>query len=242
MLRVLFILMVGVVVSWAARLDSFYGNWVGRGGITKVVIAPNGLTPRVHIYGKCHPSACDWGVVKANAYGPRVVANLNLQTRALVAIYHKSFAQRIVVIKKLGLRRIKVEVFTKFTDGSGRSNYVKSYILERSLLGEPIQVIRPLSPPNHAVFHHYPRRTTLRWTPLSNAKYYVVEIDCYHCCKANRWCYNVQGKAWQKVKVYSTSYTFNFVGAQPGRWRVWAVYKNGRRSAKTPWQYFRYTR
>ena len=31
-----------------------------------------------------------------------------------------------------------------------------------------------------------------------------------------------------------------FVGAQPGRWRVWAVDKEGREGFKSPWRLFVY--
>jgi hypothetical protein len=37
-------------------------------------------------------------------------------------------------------------------------------------------------------------------------------------------------------------YTFDFVGAQPGRWRVWALDKNGKPGQKSPWWTFHYTR
>jgi len=33
---------------------------------------------------------------------------------------------------------------------------------------------------------------------------------------------------------------FSFVGAQPGRWRVWAVDKEGREGFKSPWRRYVY--
>jgi len=39
----------------------------------------------------------------------------------------------------------------------------------------------------------------------------------------------------------STTYTFNFVGAQPGRWRVWAVNGSGMPGSKSGWREFRFT-
>jgi hypothetical protein len=42
------------------------------------------------------------------------------------------------------------------------------------------------------------------------------------------------------TKLNSTSYEFGFAGAQPGRWRVWAVDKDGREGFKSPWRTFVY--
>ena len=38
------------------------------------------------------------------------------------------------------------------------------------------------------------------------------------------------------------TYTFNFVGAQPGCWRVWAVDEQGHEGPKSPWWEFVYTK
>jgi len=242
LLRVLLFLFFSFSIANAAKLSSFYGTWTGNGGIVKVVIKPNGLSPKVSIYGKCHPTACRWGEVRSRAYGYSVSSNLRYNTSVLVALYNPQFARKIVTIKKSGLNKIKVEVFTRFTDGSGRNSFVKSYILKRNLLREPLRVILPISPRNHSVFNHYPRTTTLRWRGVSNVEYYIVQIDCFHCCQTNRWCYDVNRRGLKQVRVYNTKYTFNFVGAQSGRWRVWGILRNGRKTSKTAWQYFKYTR
>jgi hypothetical protein len=41
--------------------------------------------------------------------------------------------------------------------------------------------------------------------------------------------------------VKGTQYTFEFVGAQPGRWRVWAVDAGGKEGPKTGWWEFTFT-
>ena len=69
-----------------------------------------------------------------------------------------------------------------------------------------------------------------------------MEIDCYQCCEANKWCAEV-GRVWKvQSRLNNTNYTFVFVGAQPGRWRVWAVDAAGRPGRKSPWWEFRFTR
>lgn len=117
-------------------------------------------------------------------------------------------------------------------------NYRKTWSAAVERLSAP----RQLSPANGAVFHHYPRTTTLRWSAVPGAAKYTVEIDCYHCCQSNKWCTDV-GRTHKLVpNVRATTYTFNFVGAQPGRWRVWAMDTADREGRKSGWREFRYTR
>lgn len=104
-----------------------------------------------------------------------------------------------------------------------------------------LNVPQPLSPAHGTVFSHYPRVTALHWQPVTNATSYTVEVDCYHCCAMNKWCSDV-GKIWTIIpNIRTTTHTFHFVGAQPGRWRVWAVDGTGREGPKSNWQEFRYT-
>ncbi len=98
-----------------------------------------------------------------------------------------------------------------------------------------------LAPPNGAVFDHYPRTTGLEWSVVPGATTYTVEIDCFHCCSVNQWCTDV-GQTWSVVSdIETTTYSFDFVGAQPGRWRVWAVGAAGQ-GPKSGWWEFEYTR
>ena len=101
----------------------------------------------------------------------------------------------------------------------------------------PIQI----SPGNNSVFSIYPRTTELRWTIVPNAAKYLVEIQ--------EWTYGskIEDGYWDStfypvVVTYTNSFIFDFVGAQPGRWRVWAVDATGQNSSKTDWWIFTYTR
>jgi hypothetical protein len=100
-----------------------------------------------------------------------------------------------------------------------------------------------LSPADNQVFSIYPRATLLEWKPLEGAVSYAVEIDV---CQARTrpQCGDPQplflpGNAPTR-NLTTTSYQFNFVGAQPGRWRVWAVDKDGRDGFKSEWRIFVY--
>jgi len=113
---------------------------------------------------------------------------------------------------------------------SKRFNYTKTW----SLLAAPVQ----LSPASGTAFNNYPRTTTLRWSAASGAASYTVEVQ--YCQSAG--C-AVSAQNFRLVSnLTTTSYTFDFVGAQPGRWRVWAVDAAGHESPKTNWWGFSYTR
>lgn len=87
-----------------------------------------------------------------------------------------------------------------------------------------------LFPADHAVFHHYPRTLTLRWAAAPGAAGYGVEV-------------RFEQAIWVLAPhVPGTSYTLQFVGAQPGRWRVWSVGVDGRESARSDWRVFEFTR
>ena len=99
----------------------------------------------------------------------------------------------------------------------------------------PIQV----SPPDGSVFDHYPRTTTLEWRPLFGAVGYRVEVDCFHCCEYGEWCTDI-GITWMEDYVAGTTYTFDFVGAQPGRWRVSGIDATGLEGQRSGWWEFEY--
>jgi hypothetical protein len=101
------------------------------------------------------------------------------------------------------------------------------------------------TPQEETVFHNLPGTTAIRWKPVSGAASYTVELDCLHCCESGRWCSDL-GRPWKVVPgipaVSSPGYKFEFTGAQPVRWRVWAVDREGREGEKSPWRTFRYSK
>lgn len=256
-----------LVLTWAvpvqASLDQFAGNWrnsdANTRGVTRLEVRVSGTNVTVQAWGKCHPEDCDWGTVSAQAYGPNISANLASTVESLSANFDSGFSQTMLILEATGSGQLRAEVLTRFTDSSGRSNYRNVYTFERSSM--PAGAIRkitpavravgmpaPLPPPvqlgpaNGTSFDRYPRTTTLTWRPLEGAASYTVEIDCYGCCQSGRWCTDV-GKEWKvETGITSTRYVFDFVGAQPGRWRVWAMRANGQPGNKSDWWEFRYTK
>ena len=104
-----------------------------------------------------------------------------------------------------------------------------------------------MSPADGSVFNHYPRVTTLKWSPVEGAVSYKVEMDyCDGAVKNRTGCVNPQPLTLKNNPpmsgIVDTTYESHFVGAQPGRWRVWAVDKEGRDGFKSPWRRFVYLR
>jgi hypothetical protein len=133
----------------------------------------------------------------------------------------------------VNIRRV---VITEPTD-NGQITVFDDLRFEPALMPAPVQT----SPADGTVFSHFPRATTLTWNAVPGAASYVVEIDCFHCTQAGQWSSDV-GPPWIIVPGLTTnSYTFDFVGAQPGRWRVWAVDANGVKGQVSGWFEFSYT-
>jgi len=225
----------------ATTLNQFIGSWKNTNayskGITKVIVSKPGGVLKVQLFGSCSPRDCDWGTKKAFAYTSSVSSNISRNTLAITTSYYKGFADTFVVLK-LQKHKLIVETYTQFKDRSGRSNYrlINSFVPDK--LGTP----RQISPRNNVKFHHFPRKTILKWSRVKGAVEYGVEIDCFHCCKSGKWCLDANKKVWKRTKTKNTSYRFTYVGAQLGRWRVWAIDKNGKTSNKTPWRTFKYTK
>jgi hypothetical protein len=92
-------------------------------------------------------------------------------------------------------------------------------------------------PPDGAVFDQFPRTTTLTWSAVSGAASYSVDLQV---CQPSGC---VDDGAFTTTRgVTGTSYTFNFVGAQPGRWRVSSVNGGGVAGPPSGWRQFRFTR
>lgn len=95
------------------------------GGLVKIVINGSALHPVVQAFGACSPTACAWGRSQAITYGDSIGST---QGRTLLAPYTFGFknAQLVITYSRDAERagHLTVSVYSEFTDGSGRSNYV----------------------------------------------------------------------------------------------------------------------
>lgn len=99
----------------------------------------------------------------------------------------------------------------------------------------------PIAPINGIVLDTYPRLTTLEWTAVPGASKYVVEIEGCNNSKPTE-CFPHPMYEKTSRETNQTTYTFKFLGKQPGRWRVWAVDGSGQDGEKSAWQTFAYSR
>ena len=109
--------------------------------------------------------------------------------------------------------------------------------LSTTIVAAPLQI----APADSSIFNLFPRTTHYVWHTLPQATGYALEIDCFHCCVRDRWCSDVGQPTGRPPISLDTTFTDDFVGAQPGRWRVWAVDSTGARGPRSPWRYFAYT-
>jgi hypothetical protein len=105
---------------------------------------------------------------------------------------------------------------------------------------------QPMSPDDNQIFDIYPRVTRLEWGAVDGAVSYAVEVDYCQFRRNSHECFDPQTLISPAIRtasnILSTSYEFRFVGAQPGRWRVWAIDKDGRDGFKSAWRTFVYLR
>jgi hypothetical protein len=110
-----------------------------------------------------------------------------------------------------------------------------------------LEAPQQLLPVDGVEIYQYPRLTKLEWSAVAGAVSYSVEIDfCRAVAPMVKECKEptpLQTRSNPPPSgIKTTSYEFGFNGAQPGRWRVWAVDADGHGGAKSPWSTFFYRR
>jgi hypothetical protein len=105
------------------------GSWVptvASGGLAGINITGTTAVPVVQALGQCSPTPCDWGKVRGITYGTSISSTTGRTMLAPYAFGFKKAQLRIVYGRNADGRPIlKVAEYNEFTDGSGRSNYVK---------------------------------------------------------------------------------------------------------------------
>jgi hypothetical protein len=113
-----------------------------------------------------------------------------------------------------------------------------------SIRQAPLQV----SPVDGSTFSNYPRTTTLQWQPLPGYNDYIHRIT--YTIDIEYWLPSIDPSIpskWTTMETVSnldmqqSAFTFDFIGAQQGRWRVWAVDSRGIPGPKSSWWTFTYT-
>lgn len=116
-------LLLALAGAAQAATHDFLGGWINMDpadrGITRVQISrePEGL--QVRVFGKCHPTDCDWGVAPLTTYG-RHIRDTDHQVASVV--FEQGFATTTLLLR-LHDNTLNVEALTHFTDDSGRQNF-----------------------------------------------------------------------------------------------------------------------
>lgn len=90
-----------------------------------------------------------------------------------------------------------------------------------------------LSPPNGEQFSGFPRNMTFEWSPFRGAERYILEVEIQddsggffpHPIKA-------------RVPTTLTRVDYEFMGDQPGRWRVVSIGVDGATTTSNWWEFF----
>ena len=188
--------------SWAS-VNQFTGTWTNTDpdtrGITKLEITKQGSALKMHAWGQCQPEDCDWGTVPAFLYAPNVSANMMQTGKVMTANYKTGSSETLVIVKPAGKNRLKAETFTRFTDGSNRSNYTSSHTFKRMLLLTPIPLHPPLLPAQPSptldedCVSFYPPNTTVK---KINGRWKIVD--------GNHWMFdfgNKKAEAYRALQI-----------------------------------------
>jgi hypothetical protein len=99
--------------------SNFEGNWMNENpdtrSITRVTIRSESTNIFIHMWGKCHPTDCDWGEEKTEVS--------DAGDGVLSITWNESFCIRRQELTLVSARRLKVVGYTHFTDNSGRPDY-----------------------------------------------------------------------------------------------------------------------
>ena len=93
------------------------------------------------------------------------------------------------------------------------------------------EIPRLLNPANGSSFSHFPRGLNLIWEPVPEAVSYVIEIEAQDL-RHGDW---FPQPGYGRIPTTETEITGEFIGAQPGRWRVTAIDAKGTRSRASEW-------
>jgi|GEM_PF-649942 len=104
------------------------GTWTNKDsntrGITKVIISKD--ESKIHAYGKCHPSDCDWKTTALKKYKPKFVKMGYIYK----ALYDQGFGTKEISISKISSNEIRLTVSAKYRDK--RPDRTNTYYMTKS--------------------------------------------------------------------------------------------------------------
>lgn len=124
--------LAGSELSATGQTVHIEGDWVNvdssTGGITRLVISKTETGWGIEAWGKCHPKDCVWGSVVLDPLGSSVA---DYSFKQGFAVWNAGFATTYVTLI-LTRGRLTAETITIFRDRSGRANYRKVEMFQRT--------------------------------------------------------------------------------------------------------------
>jgi hypothetical protein len=129
-----FVVIISFVVAGVAiakpptSLSNLLGTWYNTqptsGGVVKIIVTLDAGLLKVHAYGKCTPTPCDWGTVTASPFSRSVSSGV---AYGFDATYVPGFAETVITaVRKFDLdggSYLEVQTRTKFVAGDTRYDY-----------------------------------------------------------------------------------------------------------------------
>ncbi len=127
-------ILAGAAAPAAAAVGDFFGSWYAAApdprGITRIDVRRLGDQVMVHVWGRCHPTDCDWGQAPGQPYAPRVDAPLWPTADVITADFDDGAEHTTVLLRTAG-GAVNYQAFTHFSDSSHRSDYRQYGRLDR---------------------------------------------------------------------------------------------------------------
>jgi hypothetical protein len=100
-------------------------------GLVELDIRVHGVDVDLKAWGACDPHPCDVGNTDAHLYAPNISDNLEATARVLIVRCKESFAERLLVTEPRGSEELAARLYTHFTDGIHRTNYIDTGVLKK---------------------------------------------------------------------------------------------------------------
>ncbi len=118
-----------------APLNEWLGAWNKNAGeLVSLSVSNSGGNLSVAVKGQCSPNPCDWGSAAATAYSNSAATDPSSNTDAIIATFNQGFATKTVVLDGRAGDTLRAHVYTHFTDGSGRNDYLMHASMKKAPL------------------------------------------------------------------------------------------------------------
>lgn len=121
----------GFLGNWlnsASASSGFLGSWMGSesdpSGIARLVVTQSGASHvKIHLFGRCKPTLCDWGAQLGRNHSADPGSD---EVRSISADFNTGNAMRHLTLRPGPGGSLRFDVVTDFADNSGQHDYEAS--------------------------------------------------------------------------------------------------------------------